>query len=152
MSRIILLGCRGCESEIRFTPTDVDRLQCPHCQIFVPVRVDRSLLQDGLVDVCVGCGHDALYIQKDFNRTLGLSIVVIGSLASVFFFYRGEPMAAMLALAVMALVDFLIYSMVGDVTVCYACHTVYRGFPKNPAHEHFELKNLEKYGGREPRF
>jgi hypothetical protein len=152
MSRIILLGCRSCEGEIRFSPADVDRVQCPHCQIYVPVRVDHSLLHDGLIRNCIGCGHDTLYIQKDFNRALGLSIVVSGSLASVFFFYRGESLAAMLALGVMALVDLLIYSMVGEVTVCYACHTIYRGFHKNPEHETFDLKNLEKYGGRDPRF
>jgi|SRR5436309_7623640 len=152
MSRIILLGCRGCEGEIRFSPTNVDRVQCPHCQTLVPVRVDDSLLQTGAVRNCAGCGHDTLYIQKDFNRTLGLGVVVIGSLASVFFFARGEPLHAMLALGVMALVDWLIYSLVGDVTVCYACHAVYRGFQRNPEHQPFDLKNLEKYGGREPRF
>jgi hypothetical protein len=100
----------------------------------------------------VGCGHDALYIQKDFNRALGLAIVVIGSLASLFFLAHRQPLYAFLALGIMAVVDLLIYSMVSDVTVCYACHAIYRGFPRNPAHEHFELQDLEKYGGRDPRF
>ena len=116
------------------------------------MRVDASLLETGIVHACVGCGHDTLYVQRDFNRTLGLAIVVVGSLAALYFFAKGEPLYAMGALVLMAAIDFLIYSLVGEVTVCYACHTVYRGFPKNPAHEPFDLKNLEKYGGREPRF
>jgi hypothetical protein len=120
--------------------------------MLVPVRFERSLLEEGLVHNCIGCGHDTLYVQKDFNRALGLTIVVIGCLASVFFFSRGQALAAMLALVVMAAVDLVIYSLVGEVTVCYACHTIYRGFPRNPAHEPFDLKNLEKYGGRDPRF
>ena len=52
----------------------------------------------------------------------------------------------------MAAVDFLIYSVVSEVTVCYSCHAIYRGFQPNPAHDKFDLKNLEKYGGRDPRF
>jgi hypothetical protein len=116
------------------------------------VRVDDSILKDGVVSTCVGCGHDTLYVQKDFNRALGLTIVVIGSLAALYFFSRAEPLYAFGALVVMAAIDFLIYSLVGEVTVCYACHTVYRGFQRNPEHEKFDLKNLEKYGGRDPRF
>ena len=58
----------------------------------------------------------------------------------------------MLSLLASAAVDFLLYLMVADVTVCYACHAVYRGFPRNPQHSAFDLKELEKYGGREPRF
>jgi len=100
----------------------------------------------------VSCGHDALYVQRDFNRTLGLAIVIVGSLLSVVFFYRSEPLYAMLALVAMAIADLLIYLVVGEVTVCYACHAVYRGFERNPRHRPFDLKNLEKYGGREPRF
>jgi len=116
------------------------------------VRVDRSILEEGVVRKCIACGHDTLYIQKDFNRTLGLAIVVAGSLGSLFFFSRGEPLYAILALVAMAVIDLVIYSVVGEVTVCYACHTIYRGFNKNPEHETFDLKNLEKYGGRDPRF
>jgi len=105
-----------------------------------------------MVQTCVTCGHDSLYIQKDFNRAVGIAIVVVGVLASVFFLSRSEPFYAMLSLAVTAAVDFVLYRMVGDVTVCYACHTIYRGFVKNPAHSTFDLKDLEKYGGRDPRW
>jgi hypothetical protein len=93
-----------------------------------------------------------LYIQKDFNRALGIAIVVVGVLTSVFFLSRSEPLFAMLSLGGTAVVDYILYRLVGDVTVCYACHTIYRGFQKNPKHSSFDLKDLEKYGGREPRF
>ena len=114
--------------------------------------MNASLLETAMVQTCIACGHDTLYIQKDFNRTLGLAIVVAGSLASVWFLARSEPLYAMLALGAMAAVDLLIYSLVGNVTVCYACHAIYRGFARNPKHEAFDLKDLEKYGGRDPRF
>ena len=114
--------------------------------------MDPAVEEEHFVRNCVSCGHDALYIQKDFNRNVGVAIVIAGSLVCLYFFSRSQPIYAMLALFVSAAVDLLIYSMVGEVTVCYACHTVYRGFAKNPEHESFDLKNLEKYGGRDPRF
>jgi hypothetical protein len=114
--------------------------------------MDPALENEHFVRNCVGCGHDTLYVQKDFNRNLGVAIVVVGSLAALYFFSKSQPLLAMLALFVSAGVDFLIYKLVGEVTVCYACHAIYRGFGKNPDHGTFELKELEKYGGRDPRF
>jgi hypothetical protein len=114
--------------------------------------MDPSIQKNGFVRNCVACGHDTLYIQKDFNRTLGLAIVIVGSLVAWFFYQRSQPFFGMLALVTSAAVDFIIYSLVRDVTVCYSCHTVYRGFARNPDHGPFDLKDLEKYGGRDPRF
>lgn len=100
---------------------------------------------------CISCGHGDFYIQKDFNRNLGLAIVIAGIGVSLYFFSQNQPMPAMGSLGLTALVDFLVYFLVGEVTVCYSCHAVYRGFERNPEHEPFDLKRLEKYGGRNPR-
>jgi hypothetical protein len=114
--------------------------------------MDPSIEKERLVRNCVACGHDTLYIQKDFNRNLGVAIVASGSLVCLYFFSKSQPVYAILSLFVSAGVDLFIYSLVGEVTVCYSCHTIYRGFGRNPEHEAFDLKNLEKYGGRDPRF
>jgi hypothetical protein len=103
------------------------------------------------VDVCACCGHSDLYVQKDFNRTLGLAIVILGCLGSLVFFGLGRPLPAFGALVAMAGIDGLIYLLVGDVAVCYSCHAIYRGFRRNPAHRPFDLELLERYGGRAPR-
>jgi hypothetical protein len=113
--------------------------------------MNTSILNRSLVTACVSCGHDTFYVQKDFNRQLGLGLVVVGIAFSVYFFARGLPLFAMGALALTALVDFMAYSLVRNVTVCYSCHALYRGFTHNPEHEPFDLKKLEKYGGRTPR-
>lgn len=110
-----------------------------------------ALVNGNLVTACVSCGHDALYVQKDFNRKAGLAIVGLGIVGSVYFFARSQPMFAMGALGLTALIDFLAHFLVGEVTVCYSCHAIYRGFARNPEHEAFDLKKLEKYGGRTPR-
>jgi len=149
----IILGCRHCNRENAFLPKAIkDGVICPGCQKPIPLRMDPALEKEDFVRNCVGCGHDTLYLQKDFNRTLGVAIVVAGSLASLYFFSKSQPLYGMLALFVSAGIDFLIYSLVGEVTVCYACHAIYRGFHRNPAHGPFDLKDLEKYGGRDPRF
>jgi hypothetical protein len=115
------------------------------------VVLDEALLREKKVTACVACGHDTLYIQKDFNRTMGIAIVGIGIAFSVYFFAQGQPTYAMGCLAATAIIDFLVHYLVRDVTVCYSCHAIYRGFQKNPEHEPFDLKKLEKYGGRTPR-
>lgn len=152
MSEIILMQCRACDSEVSLAPADAGRLSCPSCKKPIPLRLDKSILENHIVDHCVACGHDSLYIQKDFNRSLGIAIVVVGGLISVYFLSRSEPLYAMTSLGITAAVDYFLYRLVGDVTVCYACHTIYRGFKKNPNHLPFDLKDLEKYGGRDPRF
>ena len=149
----IILGCRNCNREIAFPPSAIPAgVTCPGCQKTVPLRADPTIDKEHFVRNCVACGHDSLYVQKDFNRNLGMAIVVVGSLVSLYFFFRSEPIYGMLALFASAGIDFLIYSLVGEVTVCYACHTIYRGLGKNPDHGPFDLKDLEKYGGRDPRF
>jgi hypothetical protein len=152
MSGIIYFNCRRCDGEIALAPASVDHVTCPHCGKLQEVRIGRILLDQKIVTACIACGHEDLYTQKDFNRKAGLFVVGVGIAASLYFFAEREPFLALGALVATAVIDALIYLIVGDVTVCYACHAVYRGFARNPAHQAFDLKKLEKYGGRTPRF
>src|SRR2546425_971216 len=151
MSAIIHFKCRACEGDLKIAPSTAERVSCPHCREELPLFINNSITDRTMVTTCVSCGHDSLYVQKDFNRQVGLGIVGIGIAASLYFFGRGQPLFAMAALGLTALVDFLAYSFVGEVTVCYSCHAIYRGFDRNPEHEPFDLKKLERYGGRSPR-
>lgn len=151
MTPIIHFKCRHCEQELVAQPSEAERVRCTHCNAEVPLFMNDSIRSRSIVTTCVSCGHEDLYIQKDFNRQVGMAIVVLGIAASLYFFAKGQPIAAMGALGLTAVIDFLVYFLVGEVTVCYACHAVYRGFSKNPVHEPFDLKKLEKYGGRTPR-
>jgi hypothetical protein len=155
MPGIILLGCQECEAEIVVRPSEHvgnSHISCPNCKIDTKILLDDSHLRQRKVVACVACGHDALYVQKDFNRTVGMAIVGSGIVLSVLFFYMNQPFYAMAALIGTALADYVLHLLVKEVTVCYACHAIYRGFERNPDHEAFDLKKLEKYGGRTPRF
>src|SRR6187399_275555 len=106
MSGIILMQCRACDSEVSFIAAEAANLACPHCKKPIPLRVDKSISENHTVHTCVACGHENLYIQKDFNRSLGIAIVVVGCLTSVFFLYRSQPLYAMLSLGATAAVDY----------------------------------------------
>jgi len=151
MAPIIHFKCRGCEAEQETPPDTADGFECPDCGHTGDLRTTGAVRQGDPVDLCAGCGHDNLYIQKDFSRALGMTIVVLGVGVAVVLFALERPFAAMGALVVMALIDWAIYAAVGSVTVCYACHTIYRGFPLNPGHAPFNLELLERHGGKDPR-
>jgi len=152
MEPIIQFQCRSCDAEIAIGPDSPTEVTCLACQKPQTVRIPPSLRVSRIITACVACGYEELYLQKDFNRRIGVGIVAVGILFSTYFFNHRQPFSAMASLVVTALIDLIIYSLVGTVTVCYSCHAVYRGFQNNPEHEVFDLKKLEKYGGRTPRF
>jgi len=150
MTSIIHFGCPGCGRELA-TPPDTPVARCQRCAKEARLGLSPALKSGSHVDVCALCGHPDLYVQKDFNRALGLVIVILGCLASVVLFAMREPVLAFGSLVAMALIDLVIYALVPLVTVCYSCHAIYRGFGPNPEHHPFDLELLERYGGRTPR-
>ena len=95
---------------------------------------------------CPKCGCTDLFVRKDFPQKLGLAIVVVAALTFLSlasrprYFYLGA-----VVLVVAAVVDAIIYLMVGKVTVCYRCRAEFRDVPINSEHEGFELAVAEKY-------
>lgn len=89
----------------------------------------------GPLERCLRCGSERLYVQKDFNRTLGLAVFVVAALLSL-------PTWG-LSLLVATVIDLGLYFLLGDVTICYGCNTQHRGFAKNPAHGPFDLHVAE---------
>src|SRR6478672_3041280 len=112
MTPIIHLKCPACGNELEIPPSPEKRLSCPKCHTDSTLFMNDSIVSQNLVTACVSCGHDALYVQKDFNRQTGMAIVVIGIAASIYFFARSQPFAAMASLGMTALVDYLAYFLV----------------------------------------
>src|SRR5690349_14050028 len=113
MAPIILFKCRSCNAEIALGTEPVERVSCTRCGSEQEVRISPSLGHWRKVMHCIACGHDDLYVQKDFNRQVGVAIVVVGILASTYFFHYRQPFLAMASLVVTALIDLTIYSLVG---------------------------------------
>ena len=94
------------------------------------------------MEQCLVCGSEALYLQRDFNRRVGLAIVLLGSLVIFWNFLWGIAI-----LFLMALLDLVLYRVLPEVTVCYSCKSVYRGGPRNPQHRAYELTVDEAFEG-----
>ncbi|MFQ5601342.1 MAG: hypothetical protein ACE5G2_12425 [Candidatus Krumholzibacteriia bacterium] len=93
------------------------------------------------ITCCAACGSEALFVQRDFNRKLGLAIVVVAAL----FVVRTWGLSLLLA----ALADWTLYRTLPRITVCYACEAIHRGIPVNPTHGPFDHEIEDEY--KEPR-
>lgn len=99
-----------------------------------------------VLTACPKCGCTDLFVRKDFPQKLGLTIVVLAAVTFLVlaawprYFYLGA-----LVLVAAAVVDAVIYLLVGKVTVCYRCRAEFRDVRVNPDHEGFDLAVAEKY-------
>ena len=58
---------------------------------------------------------------------VGLTVVIIGALISAVFYWFGEDLIAYSILAGAALIDLVVYGRLKDLSVCYRCHSEFRG-------------------------
>ena len=79
------------------------------------------------MDRCPVCEGADFYGRKDFDPNVGLTVVVVGALVSGGFYWFGRDLIAYGVLAAAALVDVVVYGRLKDLTVCYRCHTEFRG-------------------------
>ena len=73
------------------------------------------------------CGGVEFYARKDFDPKIGLTVVIIGALISAVFYWFGRDLIAYGILGSAALIDLVVYGRLGDLTVCYRCHSEFRG-------------------------
>lgn len=133
------LACPSCRGEVALAiPGAGEVAKCARCGREVRARVTEAMRSAGILDACPVCGCEDLYVQKDFNRKIGVGIVIVGcALAPFTPFYS--------SLFVAAAIDFLLYRLLPFCTVCYDCKSVFRGNAKNPAHAAFDIHVHERY-------
>ncbi len=95
----------------------------------------------GPVRACAACGATALFVQRDFNRKLGIAIVAVAALFAV--------KTWGLSLVAAALIDLALYRILPRITVCYACDAIHRGVPVNREHQAFDHEVAEEF--KEPK-
>src|SRR5207253_8847107 len=97
---------------------------------------------DASVDVCAEWRGTDLYIRKDYDPTVGLTVVDIDARISAVFYWFGRDVIAYGILAFAVLIDLIVYGRLGDVTVCYRCHSEFRGGYQRTA-PHFDLHTAD---------
>ena len=124
----IVAKCPACDAALPIAAADVPAaIKCGRCGRDIPLSITDALREDRAVDRCPVCGGADFYIRKDFNPNVGLAVVIIGALISAVFYWFGRDLIAYGILASAALIDLVVYGRLKDVTVCYRCHTEFRG-------------------------
>jgi len=122
-------------------------LECPHCHLVFDRTASPPRATEPL-DRCWLCGGKDFYVQKDFNRDLGFMIILASGVVIFLVMLLIDHRLGILCLLGIALLDWIIYRMLANVTVCYLCQSIYRGFPLHPEHRGFYLGLEEKYKKR----
>jgi hypothetical protein len=120
--------CPKCDASLPVDARDAPAsIKCGRCGTEIPLSVSDALRADRVVDRCPVCAGTDFYIRKDFDPKVGLTVVVIGALISAVFYWFGKDLIAYSILGGAALIDLVVYGRLKFVTVCYRCHTEFRG-------------------------
>lgn len=128
MTLRLLAKCPQCDASLPVTGSEAPmRIACGQCGREIGLSWSDCLRDDRTVDRCPVCEGADFYIRKDFDPKVGLAVVIAGAIVSAGFYWLGRDLVAYGILAGAALVDLIVYSRLGDVTVCYRCHSEFRG-------------------------
>ena len=124
----IIAKCPQCDASLPVAAADAaSEIACGRCGRRIPLEVSDAMRRDAAVDVCPVCSGADFYIRKDFDPKVGLTVVIVGAAISAGFYWFGMDLVAYGILAGAALIDLIVYGRLGDLTVCYRCHTEFRG-------------------------
>ena len=145
----IAFRCPNCQTLLTLTPIpDLPPCTCPSCRTGISFAPSRAIARDNTVDLCPRCKESSFYTQRDFNQKLGLAIVVLCALVGLGFVWANRPFYFYLCLGAGVLIDLVLYAILPEITICYACKTTFRNMKKNPAHGPFDLHIADHYEGR----
>ena len=124
----IVAKCPKCDAGLPVSAADAPAaIKCGACGREIPLALTDDLRADRSVDRCPVCRGGDFYIRKDFDPKMGLTVVIVGALISAGFYWFGRDLIAYSILGGAALIDLVVYGRLKFVTVCYRCHTEFRG-------------------------
>jgi len=125
---LILAKCPKCDAGLPVAADEAPpAIKCGGCGREIPLAISDALTADRAVDRCPVCEGADFYTRKDFDPTIGLTVVIIGALISAAFYWFGRDLIAYSILGGAALIDLAVYGRLKELTVCYRCHTEFRG-------------------------
>jgi hypothetical protein len=139
----VIAHCPKCDAGLPVDAAEApESIKCGRCGHVLALTISDALRGDTRVDLCPVCRGGDFYSRKDFDPKVGLTVVVIGALISGIFYWFGEDLIAYGILGGAALIDLFVYGRLGDVTVCYRCHSEFRGQYERGA-GHFDLHTAD---------
>lgn len=122
--------------------TELAAVTCGACSREIALDISDAVRNDTNVDLCPVCRGSDFYIRKDFDPKIGLTVVIIGASISAVFYWFGNDLIAYSILGGAALIDLVVYGRLTDLTVCYRCHSEFRGDYKRTANA-FDLHTAD---------
>ena len=121
-------------------------LTCTCCQQKRSVAATAIESDDESVQIkrCLVCANDELFARKNFSQRLGLFIIIIGFTASSIAWFNYWTYTTYLILFGSALLDLVLYLMVGNLLQCYRCNSEFRNL-KTENYQHFDLEVHERH-------
>jgi hypothetical protein len=124
----LLARCPKCDAGLPVDASDAaDAIRCGRCGREISLIISDEVRADRTVDRCPVCQGADFYTRKDFDPTVGLTVVITGAVISAGFYWFGLDLIAYGVLATAVLIDLIVYGRLKEVTVCYRCHTEFRG-------------------------
>ena len=124
----VLAKCPKCDAGLPIRAADTGAsITCGRCKSDVPLNFSEAVRTDRGVDRCPVCAGADFYVRKDFDPKLGVAAVATAAIISAVFYWYKRDFIAYAVLAAAAALDFIVYRFLKLVTVCYRCHTEFRG-------------------------
>lgn len=143
----VLVRCPQCDAGLPIGAADAPAgIRCGRCGRDIPLEVSEALSAGRAVDRCPVCKGGEFYKRKDFDPKIGLAVVIAGATTSGIFYWFDRDVIAYGVLAAAALIDLVVYGRLKDITVCYRCHSEFRGAvpPTAPAFDLHVADELEQ--------
>jgi hypothetical protein len=109
------------------------------------VKVPAGAILSGQIHRCLVCPSTELYARKDFPQRLGVALVIAGFIGSSIAWANYQVFWTFAILFATALIDLVLYVVMGESLTCYRCDAQYRGFEQIERHGGFDLETHERY-------
>ncbi len=124
----IIAKCPKCDAGLPVDASEAPAaIKCGGCGSEIALGLSAAVRADAGVDVCPVCSGGDFYLRKDFDPKMGLTVVIVGALISAVFYWFEQDFIAYGILGGAALIDLIVYGRLKDLSVCYRCHSEFRG-------------------------
>ena len=140
----VSFACPTCQRFARAAlSNDISEFGCPNCG--QQIKVPSGALSNDQIHRCLVCPSTELYARKDFPQRLGVGLVIAGFIGSSIAWANYQVLWSFAILFGTALIDLVLYLVMGESLTCYRCHAQYRGFEQIERHGGFDLETHERY-------
>jgi DNA-directed RNA polymerase subunit RPC12/RpoP len=136
--------CPACSQTVRSqVSAESDHFACPRCH--QQIKIPSGAITAQQIHRCLVCPSTELYARKDFPQRLGVALVIVGFVGSSIAWANYQVLWTFAILFATALVDLVLYIVMGESLTCYRCHAQYRGFEEIERHGAFDLETHERH-------